>query len=137
MVHTYDEWSPLKEVIVGSAKNYCSHDREVSFDIFFHENLFRSDWAYPRLKKSTSRRAQDRTWQIKTQYVEELDEDDIDLIDASLPDDHPDAPYDRVKELAILRESIDAMNAGEVGIPLDEAMAQIARNLNLPSSRRE
>lgn len=75
MVHTYDEWSPLKEIIVGSAKNYCSHDREVSFDIFFHENLFRSDWAYPRLKKSTSRRAQDRAWQIKAQYVEELNED--------------------------------------------------------------
>ncbi len=74
---------------------------------------------------------------VRFELVEELDEDNIDLIDATLPDDHPDAPYDRVKELAILRESIDAMNAGEVGIPLDEAMAQIARNLNLPSSRRE
>lgn len=75
MLNTFDEWSPLQEVIVGSAKNYCSHDREVSFDTFFHENLFRSDWAYPRLKKSTATRAHDRGWQIKQQYVEELYED--------------------------------------------------------------
>jgi glycine amidinotransferase len=75
MLNSYDEWSPLKEVVVGSAKNYCAHDREISFDIFFHENLFRSDWAYPRLRRSTSRSPKDRAWQIKQRYVEELDED--------------------------------------------------------------
>jgi glycine amidinotransferase len=75
MLNSFDDWSPLKEVVVGSAKNYTSHDREVSFDIFFHENLFRSDWAYPRLKKSTDRRAQERAWRIKQKYVDELNED--------------------------------------------------------------
>ena len=72
-LHSYDEWSTLREVIVGSAANYTSHDRELSFDVFFHENLFRSDWAYPRLKPSTPVR--DRSWEIKQRYVEELNED--------------------------------------------------------------
>lgn len=75
MLNSFDEWSPLKEVIVGSAANYCSHDREVSFDLFFHENLFRSDWAYPRLKSSTKQKAGDRAWMIKQRYVDELNED--------------------------------------------------------------
>lgn len=74
-LNSHNEWSPLKEVIVGSAANYTSHDREVSFDIFFHENLFRSDWAYPRLKKSTASQARDRSWRIKQRYVDELNED--------------------------------------------------------------
>ena len=72
-LHSYDEFSTLREVIVGSAANYTSHDRELSFDVFFHENLFRSDWAYPRLKASTPVR--DRGWQIKQRYVDELNED--------------------------------------------------------------
>jgi len=55
--------------------NYTSHDREVSFDLFHHENLFRSDWAYPRLHKSSTAKAADRTWQIKQRYVDELNED--------------------------------------------------------------
>ena len=72
-LHSYDEWSTLREVIVGSAANYTSHDREISFDVFFHENLFRSDWAYPRLTASTPVR--DRSWRIKERYVHELNED--------------------------------------------------------------
>ena len=72
-LHSYDEWSTLREVVVGSAANYTSHDRELSFDVFFHENLFRSDWAYPRLTASTPVR--DRAWHIKQRYVEELNED--------------------------------------------------------------
>lgn len=72
-LHSYDEWSTLREVIVGSAENYTSHDRELSFDVFFHENLYRSDWAYPRLAASTP--VHDRSWQIKQRYVDELNED--------------------------------------------------------------
>lgn len=55
-----------------------------------------------------------------------------DMTDPSLPADHPCAPYDRETELAILRQSIEAMKAGEVGIPLDEAMEQLSREHNLP-----
>lgn len=72
---SFNEWAPLKEVIVGSAKHYTSHDRELSFDIFFHENLFRSDWAYPRLQKSMAQNTSDRGWKIKQRYVDELNED--------------------------------------------------------------
>jgi hypothetical protein len=45
---------------------------------------------------------------------------------------HPLAPYDRDKELALLRERIAEMKAGTPGISLREAMAQIAAELNLP-----
>lgn len=72
---THNDWDPLDEVIVGSAANYTSHDRELSFDVFFHENLFRSDWAYPRVKSATSVAPEARSWSIKERYVEELAED--------------------------------------------------------------
>ncbi|MBF6333239.1 glycine amidinotransferase [Nocardia transvalensis] len=75
MLNSHDEWSPLKEIVVGSAENYTSHDRELSFDLFFHENLFRSDWAYPRLSKASQGNADERSWGIKQRYVEELNED--------------------------------------------------------------
>ncbi|WP_329561376.1 glycine amidinotransferase [Kitasatospora sp. NBC_01266] len=74
-LNSHDEWSPLKEIIVGSAANYTSHDRELSFDLFFHENLFRSDWAYPRLRQGHTESLGERSWRIKQQYVEELNED--------------------------------------------------------------
>jgi len=74
-LNSHNDWSPLREVIVGSAQNYTSHDREVSFDLFFHENLFRSDWAYPRLRVNTAPNARSRNWNIKQQYVDELIED--------------------------------------------------------------
>ena len=72
---THNDWDPLEEVIVGSATNYTSHDRELSFDVFFHENLFRSDWAYPRLKQATKIEPDTRSWSIKERYVQELAED--------------------------------------------------------------
>ncbi|MDN4596864.1 hypothetical protein [Leifsonia virtsii] len=74
-VNTHNDWDPLKEIIVGSAENYTSHDRELSFDVFFHENLFRSDWAYPRLTQATRLDTGRRSWAIKQRYVEELSED--------------------------------------------------------------
>lgn len=78
-LNSYNDWAPLKEIIVGSAENYTSHDRELSFDVFFHENLFRSDWAYPRLNKATSKPTSDRGWAINQRYAEELHEDVEDL----------------------------------------------------------
>lgn len=75
LLNTFNDWDPLQEIIVGSAENYTSHDRELSFDVFFHENVFRSDWAYPRLHRTTDRSADARGWKIKQRYVEELCED--------------------------------------------------------------
>jgi glycine amidinotransferase len=77
-LNSYDEWSPLKEVVVGSAHNYVSHERELSFDLFFHDNItqdnpVRSEWYYPRL--STARGTPPDRSPIKQRYVDELNED--------------------------------------------------------------
>ena len=50
---------------------------------------------------------------------------------------HPLAPYDREKELALLRERIAETKAGLRGIPLAEAMDQIRAELNLPPADPE
>lgn len=74
-LHSHDDFTPLKEVIVGSAANYLGHDRDVSFELFHHENLqgFRSDWAYPRLTRAAVGHRE--SWAIKERYAEELHED--------------------------------------------------------------
>lgn len=74
-LNSHNDWDPLKEIVVGSAENYISHERDLSFDLFFHENLFRSDWAYPRIGKSRESREFNLSWNIKEKYVEELNED--------------------------------------------------------------
>lgn len=75
-LHSHDDFTPLREIIVGSAANYVGHDRDVSFELFHHENLagFRSDWAYPRLAQSQPG-ARGRNWAVKQRYAEELHED--------------------------------------------------------------
>ena len=57
-LHSHDDFTPLREIIVGSAENYLSHDRDVTFELFHHESLtgFRSDWAYPRLSAANGDR---------------------------------------------------------------------------------
>ncbi|MEV4557898.1 glycine amidinotransferase [Kitasatospora sp. NPDC049285] len=79
-LNSYDEWSPLREVVVGSAVNYTSHERELSFDLFFHDNLVRSEWYYPRLSVGSDRPAERST--IKQRYVEELLEDIEGIVEA-------------------------------------------------------
>jgi glycine amidinotransferase len=72
---SHDDFTPLREIIVGSAENYLSHERDVTFELFHHENLtgFRSDWAYPRLAATGDGTPQ--SWSIKQRYTEELHED--------------------------------------------------------------
>jgi glycine amidinotransferase len=81
-LNSYDEWSPLKEVIVGSAVNYTSHERELSFDLFFHDNLIRSEWYYPRLSIRQARgesASVPERMKVRQCYLEELIEDVEDL----------------------------------------------------------
>ncbi|TVZ90515.1 glycine amidinotransferase [Streptomyces sp. BK340] len=75
MLNSYDDFTPLSEIIVGSAENYVGHDRDLTFELFFHEALggYRSDWAYPRLAARGSAKAE--TWKISMRYTEELHED--------------------------------------------------------------
>ena len=44
----------------------------------------------------------------------------------------PLEPYDRDKELAILREALEDVKAGR-GMPFEEFMANLAAEYNLPS----
>jgi glycine amidinotransferase len=76
LLNSHDDFTPLREILVGSAENYLSHDRDVTFELFHHENLsgFRSDWAYPRLAAAHGERTA-RSWSIKRRYTEELHED--------------------------------------------------------------
>ncbi|WP_274563545.1 glycine amidinotransferase [Streptomyces spiramyceticus] len=60
MVNSYDEWSPLREVIVGSAQGYEAHELDLSFRLFF--NVF--DEFTDRARKP-----------FKRHHVEELSED--------------------------------------------------------------
>jgi glycine amidinotransferase len=76
MLNSYDDFTPLSEIIVGSAENYVGHDRDLTFELFFYEALggYRSDWAYPRLAARGSG-GQAETWKISKRYTEELHED--------------------------------------------------------------
>ena len=48
----------------------------------------------------------------------------------------PPEPYDREKELAILRESLDEVRAGR-GVPFGEFMSQLAVEYKLPAPAPE
>jgi glycine amidinotransferase len=86
MVNSFDEWSPLKEVIVGSPINYTLHDLELSFKLFFHDNRFPAVASYyPSYATNVERppAANERrpsTQQLKAQYLEELTEDVAGLV---------------------------------------------------------
>ncbi len=75
-LNSHDDFTPLSEVVVGSAENYLSHDRDVTFELFHHDNLtgIRSDWGYPRLA-ATGSAGTAESWGIKKRYTEELHED--------------------------------------------------------------
>lgn len=61
--NSYDEWSSLKEVIVGSPENYQTLEFDLSFKAFFH------DIAYPSFFRKSLHQI------IKKRYLEELKED--------------------------------------------------------------
>ncbi|RSM43869.1 glycine amidinotransferase [Actinoplanes sp. ATCC 53533] len=84
-LHSHDDFTPLREIVVGSAANYLGHDRDVTFELFHHDNLhgFRSDWAYPRLSHGGSQDTQ--RWKINKRYAEEL-HDDVENLAAILTD---------------------------------------------------
>jgi hypothetical protein len=54
-------------------------------------------------------------------------------VEVADPDDlaPPPEPYDREKELAILRESLEEVRAGR-GMPFEEFMAKLAEEYQLP-----
>jgi glycine amidinotransferase len=74
-LHSHDDFTPLREIVVGSAENYLSHDRDVTFELFHYDNLtgFGTELAYPRLIAGGGGSAE--SWKIKQRYTEELHED--------------------------------------------------------------
>jgi glycine amidinotransferase len=72
-LNSCDEWSPLQEVVLGSAANYISHERELSFELFFQDNIAR--YSYPRLSSRSASTGTERRAPIKQRYLEELIED--------------------------------------------------------------
>jgi hypothetical protein len=66
-----------------------------------------------------------------------LDEEKLKLPDASLPPDHPLAPYNREVELTLLRKRIEATKAGLAGIPLEEARARLTAEFGSPDEDPE
>lgn len=79
--NSYDEWSRLKEVVVGSPINFELPDVELSFKLFFHDNTFPAVASYyPSYDGGDSpnpgadvRRPGSR--RLKRRYLEELAED--------------------------------------------------------------
>lgn len=84
-LNSYDEWSPLREVIVGSGLNYTTHERELTFDMFLHENisgdnnLARKPWLYPPFSPPAGTDARSRI-RISQRHVDELNEDIAGLV---------------------------------------------------------
>lgn len=63
--------------------------------------------------------------------VEECEEDWPDFTDETFPPDHPMAPYNREVEIAILRESLESVQNGEVCIPLRQAFEELSKKHGL------
>jgi glycine amidinotransferase len=84
LLNTFDEWSPLREVIVGTATNYTFHERELSFDLFYYDRIPHAHMYYPRHHRPSIGQngsgAPERSL-IKKRYVEELSEDVEGIVD--------------------------------------------------------
>jgi glycine amidinotransferase len=78
-LNSFDEWTTLREVVVGRAENYAAHGRDLSFELFFFDNIHRgTSWYYPRLSvggDATSNSSSVVRTPIDARYVEELTED--------------------------------------------------------------
>jgi glycine amidinotransferase len=93
VVNSFDEWSSLKEVVVGSPIHYDTQDLELSFKVFFHDVAY-SSFCYPYYQSNENGGSQDKivsqenvqsretlaTHTLKKQYLEELNEDVEELV---------------------------------------------------------
>lgn len=73
-LNSYDEWTPLREVVVGSAENYTHHVRDLTFELFFCDAMNEAQPSYyPRLAGKQGETAP--RVDVNRRYVEELIED--------------------------------------------------------------
>lgn len=71
---SFDEWSPLREVVLGTSAGYEAHDMELSFRLFFND-VANSSFYYPSLNARQPLDAADSRRTLNRRYVEELAED--------------------------------------------------------------
>lgn len=57
-LNSYDDFTPLKEVVLGSADGYLDRVRDMSFDMFISDNLSGARGYYPSI--STWRDSEER-----------------------------------------------------------------------------
>jgi glycine amidinotransferase len=81
IVNSYNEWSPLSEVVVGSASGYQFHELELSFRLFFHD-VANSSFYYPSSEPPSSVHVPQSRRDLNRRYVDELAEDVEELADA-------------------------------------------------------
>jgi glycine amidinotransferase len=84
MINSFNEWSPLKEVIVGSPINYNTQDLELSFKLFFHDVAYTA-FCYPYYERRDDKESaitpkNNSTRELRKQYLEELTEDVNELV---------------------------------------------------------
>jgi glycine amidinotransferase len=83
MLNSFNEWSTLKEVVVGSPINYTTQDLELSFKVFFHDVAY-STFGYPYYGSNSRNNTLDYqrygTHTLKRKYLEELNEDVEELV---------------------------------------------------------
>lgn len=76
-LNSFDDFSPLREVVLGSAAGYLDRLHDLSFDMFISDNLTRARGFYPsitdwRAGEGRHNRNEPRRLALKDQYVHEL-----------------------------------------------------------------
>ena len=79
--NSFNEWAPLREVVVGTSAGYEAHELELSFRLFFHD-VAHSSFYYPSLEGRRPWDAADSRRALNRRYVEELTEDVEGFVDA-------------------------------------------------------
>lgn len=79
--NSFNEWAPLREVIVGTSAGYEAHELELSFRLFFND-VAHSSFYYPSLDARQPLNAADSRRALNHQYVAELTEDVEELANA-------------------------------------------------------
>ncbi|GAA4240042.1 glycine amidinotransferase [Actinomadura meridiana] len=80
LLNSYDDFTPLKEVILGSATGYADRIRDLSFDMFISDNLSGARGYYPSITdwrpgEARRNRNEPHLLAMKERFVEELIED--------------------------------------------------------------
>lgn len=85
---SYDDFSPLKEILIGSAAGYRDRIEDVSFDMFVSDNVSGTRGYYPSISTwrdsdERGRRNEPRRLDLKRRFIEELHED-VELLCSTL-----------------------------------------------------